>query len=171
MKSARISIVVVVAISIAFHCQGMTLFCEIPCTVTAVAKTRQGIPVIYRVIFLLFRLTLRIAFVLFHAQDSKENSCLCYHFLSLVEHDPLVLHYKQVFHVLDFSLLPEPRTGPKGNSPEVYAKVFLVMIEQGIKSSGKLRQFLVRHPALVVFLGFQLKGISHDLPFGFDVQE
>jgi hypothetical protein len=167
MKSARIGIVVVVVISIAFHCQGMTLFYEIPCTVTAVARTRQGSPVIYRVIFLLFRLTLRIAFVLFHAQGSKENSCLCYHFLSLVEHDPLVLHYKQIFHVLDFSLLPEPRTGPKGNSPEVYAKVFLVMIEEGIESSGKLRQFLVRHPALVVFLGFQLKGISQDLPFGF----
>lgn len=167
MKSARISIVIVIVISIAFSYQGMTLFCEIPCTVIAVARTRQGIPVIYRVIFFLLRLTLRIAFVLFHHQDSEEKSCLCYHFLSLVEHDPLVLHYKQIFHVLDFSLLPEPRTGPKGNSPEVYAKVFLVMIEEGIDSSEKLRQFLVRHPALVVFLGFQLKGISQDLPFGF----
>ena len=171
MRSARIVIVFVVVISIAFHYQGMTLFCEIPCTVTAVAKTRQGIPVIYRVIFLLLRLTLRIAFVLFHAQDSEENSCLCCHFLSLVEHDPLVMHYRQIFHVLDFSLLPEPRTGPKGNSPEVYAKTFLVMIEERIKSSEKLRQFLVRHPALVVFLGFQLKGVSQDLPFGFHIEK
>ena len=116
MKSARIGIVIVVVISIAFHYQGMTLFYEIPCAVIAVARTRQGVPVIYRVIFLLFRLALRMAFVLFHAQDSEENSCLWRHFLSLVEHDPLVLHYKQIFHVLDFSLLPEPRTGPKGNS-------------------------------------------------------
>jgi hypothetical protein len=171
MKSARIGIVIVVVISIAFHYQGMTLFYEIPCTVIAVARTRQGIPVIYRVIFLLFRLTLRIAFVLLHAQDSEENSCHCCHFLSLVEHDPLVMHYKQIFHVLDFSLLPEPRTGPRGNSPQVYAKAFLVMIEQGIESSEKLRQFLVRHPALVVFLGFQLKGISHELPFGFNIEK
>jgi hypothetical protein len=127
--------------------------------------------VIYRVIFLLLRLTIRIAFVFLHVQDSEESSCHSCHFLSLVEHDPLVLHYKQIFRVLDFSLLPEPRTGPKGNTPEVYAKVFLVMIEEGIKSSEKLRQFLVRHPALVVFLGFQLKGISHDLPFGFHIEK
>jgi len=174
MKSARIGIVIIVVISIAFYYQGMTLFYEIPCTVIAVARTRRGIPVVYRIIFLLLRLTLRIAFVLLHAQhaqDSEENSCLCCHFLSLVEHDPLVMHYKQIFHVLNFSLLPEPRTGPKGNSPEVYAKAFLVMIEEGIESSEKLRQFLVRHPALVVFLGFQLKGISHELPFGFHIEE
>jgi hypothetical protein len=171
MKSARIGIVIVVVISIAFHYQGMTLFYETPCTVIAVARTRQGSPVIYRVIFLLFRLTLRIAFVLLHAQDSEEDSCLCCHFLSLVEHDPLVMHYRQIFHVLDFSLLPEPTTGPKGNSPQVYAKAFLVMIEEGIESSGKLRQFLMRHPALVAFLGFQLKGISHELPFGFHIEK
>jgi hypothetical protein len=173
MKSARIGIVIIVVISIAFYYQGMTLFYEIPCTVTviAVVRTRRGIPVVYRVIFLLLRLTLRIAFVLLHARDSEENSCRCCHFLSLVEHDPLVLHYRQIFHTLNFSLLPEPRTGPKGNSPEVYAKAFLVMIEEGIKSSEKLRHFLVRHPALVVFLGFQLKGISHELPFGFHIEE
>jgi hypothetical protein len=29
----------------------------------------------------------------------------------------------------------------------------------------------VRHPALVVFLGFQLKGISHELPFGFHIEK
>lgn len=171
MKSARIGIIIVVVISIAFQYQVMTLYCEIPCAVTVVARTRPGIPIIYRIIFLFFRLTLRIAFVLFHARDSEGNSCHCCHFLSLVEHDPLVLHYRQIFRVLDFSLLPETTTGPKGNSPEVYAKAFLVMVEEGIESSEKLRQFLVRHPALVVFLGFQLKGISHDLPFGFHIQE
>jgi hypothetical protein len=54
---------------------------------------------------------------------------------------------------------------------EIYAKVFLVMVEEGIKSSEELRQFLLKHPALVIFLGFRLKGISPNLPFGFDIQE
>ena len=173
MKSARIGIVFVVVISIFFCYQEITPFLEIPYTVTGISKRREGIPVVYRVIFLLLRIALRIAFIFHHShsQGPEESSCRCCHFFSLVEHDPLVLHYRKIFHTLNFSLLPEAKTGPKGNSPEVYAKAFLVMIEEGIKSSEKLRHFLVRHPALVVFLGFQLKGISHDLPFGFHIQE
>lgn len=167
MKSARIGIVFVVAISMTFCYQGITPFLEIPHTVSVVSRRREGIPVIYRVIFLL----LRLAFYILFSHFPSQSPCLSCHCSSWVENDPLVLHYKQIFHVLNFSLLPQAKTGPKGNSPEVYAKVFLVMIEEGIKSSEKLRQFLVKHPALVVFLGFQLKGISHDLPFGFHIEE
>jgi len=168
MKPARIGVVFVVVISIAFCYQEVTPFLEIPYTATTVSKRRKGIPAIYKVI-LVFLLVLRIAFFPSHSQDSEENSCLSCHFLSLVEHDPLVLHYRQIFDVLDFSILPEAKYGPNGNSLEVYVKAFLVMLEEGIKSSEKLRRFLVRHPALVVFLGFELKGIS--LPFGFDIEE
>ena len=171
MKSARIGIVFVVVISISFYYQEITPFLEIPYAVTGISKRREGIPVVYRVIFLLLRLALRVAFIFHHSQDTKKNPCHCCHFHSFVEHDPIVLHYKQIFDVFDFSLLPEAKTGPKENSPKVYAKAFLVMIEEGIKSSEELRQFLVRHPALLVFLGFQLKGVSHDLPFGFHIQE
>ena len=167
MKSARIGIVFVVAISMTFCYQGITPFLEIPHTVSVVSRRREGIPVIYRVIFLL----LRLAFYILFSHFPSQSPCLSCHCSSWVENDPLVLHYKQIFHVLNFSLLPQAKTGPKGNSPEVYARVFLVMIEEGIKSSEKLRQFLVKHPALVVFLGFQLKGISHDLPFGFHIEE
>lgn len=138
MKSARIGIALVVVISIFFCYQKVTPFLEIPHTVTGVSRRREGIPVIYRIIFLLIRLAFYILFYHFPSQ----SPCLSCHCSSWVENDPLVLHYKQIFHVLDFSLLPEPKTGPKGNSPEVYAKAFLVMIEEGIKSSEKLRLFL-----------------------------
>ena len=173
MKSARIGIVLVVVICISFCYQEMTPFLEIPYTVTGIAKRREGIPVVYKVIFLLLRIALRVAFIFHHphSQDPEESPCLCCHFRSFVEHDPIVLHYKQVFHVFDFSILPEAKRGPAGNSLEVYAKVFLVMVEERIKSSEGLRRFLLKHPALVVFLGFQLKGISYDLPLGFDIQE
>jgi hypothetical protein len=171
MKSARIGIVFVVVISISFYYQEITPFLEIPYAVTGISKKREGVPVVYKVIFFLLRIALRVVFIFHHSQDTKENPCHCCHFRSFVGNDPIVLHYKQIFDVFDFSLLPEAKTGLKGNSPEVYAKVFLVMIEEGIKSSEKLRQFLVRHPALVVFLGFQLKGFSDDLPFGFHIEE
>ena len=77
----------------------------------------------------------------------------------------------QIFHVFDFSILPEAKKGPAGNSLEVYAKVFLVMVEEKIKSSEELRRFLLKHPALVIFLGLKLKGISPDLPFGFHIEK
>jgi hypothetical protein len=164
MKLSRIAIVFVAVISVAFCYQGTTYFIEISCATAVTVRGREGIPVIHRVIFLLLQLALRIAFVRchYHSQDTKENPCLCCHFPSFVEHDPIVLHYRQIFHVFDFSILPEAKAkkGPVGNSLEVYAKVFLVMVEERIKSSEELRRFLLKHPALVIFLGFRLKGIS-----------
>lgn len=117
MKSARIGIVFVVVISISFCYQEITPFLEIPYTVTGISRRREGIPVVYKVIFLLLRLALRVAFIFHHShsQDSEESSCLCCHFRSFVEHDPIVLHYKQIFHVFDFSILPETKRGPVGN--------------------------------------------------------
>ena len=171
MKSAKIGIVLVVVICITFCYQEITSFREIPCTAIAISRRREGIPAIYKLIFLLLQLVLWIAFYRQHFQDSEEDSCLACHFLLLIEHDPVVLHYKELFGSLNFSLLPEAKYGPQGNSIEVYVKTFLVMIEEGIESSEKLRLFLVRHPALVVFLGFKLKGISKDLPFGFHIEE
>jgi hypothetical protein len=173
MKSTRIGIVFVVVISISFYYQEITPFLEIPYAVTGISKRREGIPVVYKVIFLLLQLALRVVFIFHHSQDTKENPCHCCHFRSYVEHDPIVVHYKQIFHVFDFSILPEAKAkkGPPGNSLEVYAKVFLVMVEEGIKSSEELRRFLLKHPALVIFLEFKLKGISPNLPFGFDIQE
>ncbi len=175
MKLSRIAIVFVAVISVASCYQEATYFIEISCAVAVTVRGREGIPVIHRVIFLLLRLAIRIAFVRhhFYSQDTKEHPCLCCHFRSFVEHDPIVLHYRQIFHVFDFSILPEAKAkkGPAGNSLEVYAKVFLVMVEERIKSSEGLRRFLLKHPALVIFLGFKLKGLSRNLPFGFDIQE
>ena len=147
MKSARIGIVLVVVISISFCYQETTPFLEIPYTVTGISRRREEIPVVYKVIFLLLRLALQVALIFHHShsQDSEESPCLCCHFRSFVEHDPIVLHYKQIFDVFDFSILPEAKRGPAGNSLEVYAKVFLVMVEEGIKSSEELRRFLLKH--------------------------
>jgi hypothetical protein len=174
MKLSRIAIVFVAVVSITFCYQGTTYFIEISCAVAVTVRRREGIPVIHRVIFLLLRLAVGIAFVR-HRFHSQDNPCLCCHFRSFVEHDPIVLHYRQIFHVFDFSILPEAKAkakkGPVGNSLEVYAKVFLVMVEEKIKSSEELRRFLLKHPALVIFLGFKLKGISPDLPFGFDIEK
>jgi hypothetical protein len=173
MKLSTIAVVFVAVISIAFCYQETTYFIEISCAVAITMRRREGISVTHRVILLLLRLAMRIAFVRHHShcQDTKGNPCLCCHFRSFVEHDPIVLHYRRIFHVFDFSILPEAKKGPDGNSLEVYVRVFLVMVEEGIKSSEELRRFLLKHPALVVFLGFKLKGVSPALPFGFDIEE
>jgi len=171
MKLSKIVIVFVSVISIVFCYQETTYFIEISCTVAVTMVRKEEISVIRKGISLLRRLALWIAFIRGHFQDAKEHPCLSCHFRSFVKHDPIVLHYRQIFHVFDFSILPEAMKGPTGNSLEVYAKVFLIMVEEGIKSSEELRRFLLKHPALVIFLGFKLKGISTNLPFGFDIQD
>ena len=44
--------------------------------------------------------------------------------------DPLVKKYEQIFKYVDFSVLPTPKRGPKRNTLEVYAKVFLVKVNE-----------------------------------------
>jgi len=174
MKLIKITIVLAVITSIAFCYQETTYFINVPCTVAVTMERREGIPMIYKAVSLLLRMALKIVFVRHHCHSQntyEEHPCLCCHFRSFVIHDPIVLHYRQIFDVFDFSILPEANKGPVGNSLEVYAKVFLVMVEERIKSSEELRRFLLKHPALVIFLGFNLKGISPTLPFGFDIQE
>ena len=102
MKLSRITIVFVAVISVAFCYQEATYFIETSCAVAVTMRGREGIPVIHRVIFLLLRLAIRIAFVRhhFHSQDTKEHPCLCCHFRSFVEHDPIVLHYRQIFDLM-----------------------------------------------------------------------
>ncbi|MDI6645309.1 MAG: hypothetical protein QME14_09660 [Methanobacteriaceae archaeon] len=43
---------------------------------------------------------------------------------------------------------------------KVYVKSFIVMVDQKLSSIPDFRKFLLRHPALVAFIGFHLKG-SH----------
>lgn len=68
--------------------------------------------------------------------------------------DPFVNEYEAIFRYFDFSVLPVPRRGPKRNTLEVYAKVFLIKVHQKLHSSSELREFFCDHPQLIPLVGF-----------------
>lgn len=68
--------------------------------------------------------------------------------------DPLVKEYEQIFNFFDFSVLPVPKCGPKRNTLEVYAKVFLIKVNEKLHTSSELREFFFDHPQLIPLVGF-----------------
>jgi hypothetical protein len=68
--------------------------------------------------------------------------------------DPLVKKYEDIFNVFDFSGLPGPKRGPKRNTLDVYAKVFLIKVNHKRHYSSDLRTFFFDHPQLIPLVGF-----------------
>ncbi len=80
---------------------------------------------------------------------------------ALLEHDPLVADYRAFFASLDWSVVERwhtqrsPLYGSHGHPLSAYLKAFLVRIREGLRYTTQLRAFLVKHPLLVIELGFQ----------------
>lgn len=75
---------------------------------------------------------------------------------------------------LDWQHFPERSTernwpGPIPTPRAAFAAAYLVKIEEEKRDMGKLREFLVEHPALVWLLGFPLKPAAI-APWGFDAE-
>ncbi len=68
--------------------------------------------------------------------------------------DPLVKEYEELFSSFDFSVLPVPKRGPKRNTLKVYAKVFLIKVNQKLHYSSELRTFFFDHPQVIPLVGF-----------------
>ena len=68
--------------------------------------------------------------------------------------DPLVKEYEEIFKYFNFSVLPVPKPGPKKNTLEVYAKVFLIKVNQKLQYSSDVRKFFLKHPQLIALVGF-----------------
>ena len=93
------------------------------------------------------------------------------HFL---ENDPLVADYRSFFSLFDWSLVEtwQERRSSRGRPahPEsAYIKAFLIRIKEGLIYTQQLRAFLIKHPLLVVELGFHLS-LDPTAPYGFDVE-
>lgn len=96
----------------------------------------------------------------------------------LREADLVVQDYRTFFAHLDWSPLDEtpvtqPKRGPRPHPTSAYVKAFLIGIREGHHHRTDLRDFLVRHPWLVLEIGF--RPITHTpeaaaSPYGFDVQ-
>ena len=82
--------------------------------------------------------------------------------------------YDEFLSVLNFDIVPERNESKAwpGNPPHperAYVKSQLVMIREKIEYHTELREFLVKHPALVLRLGFR-PAIDPDSQWGFSVE-
>src|SRR5713101_547694 len=63
----------------------------------------------------------------------------------------------------------QSRRGRPGCPEAVFLKAFLIRIREGFLYTTQLRAFLVKHPLLVIDLGFELL-LDPSQPYGFDVE-
>ena len=95
---------------------------------------------------------------------------------SLLEVDPLVAAYRAFFSLFDWSVVDDwlaqrsPFFGSHGHPLSTYVKVALLRIKQGLIFATQLHDFLLKHPLLVIELGFDLHLDPH-APYGFDVAQ
>src|SRR5260370_26347540 len=94
---------------------------------------------------------------------------------ALLEHDPVVQDYRAFFALLDWSLVDHWQAarsarGRPAHPESAYLKAFLIRIREGMIYTSQLRRFLLKHPLLVIELGFHLE-LDHNAPYGFDCQK
>ncbi len=94
---------------------------------------------------------------------------------SLLEVDPLVQDYRAFFSLLDWSVVERWQAqrsaccGSHGHPLTAYIKAFLVRIKEGLIYTKQLRNFLLKHPLLVIELGFNLE-LDESADYGFDME-
>jgi hypothetical protein len=92
----------------------------------------------------------------------------------LLTHDPVVAAYRALFSLFDWFLVEQWQAqrsarGRPAHPESAYLKAFLVRINEGLTYTSQLRDFLLKHPLLVIELGFHLE-LDPTAPYGFDVQ-
>ena len=93
---------------------------------------------------------------------------------ALLDHDPMVAEYRAFFQAMDWSVLgnfqaQRSSRGRPAHPISAYLKAFLIRIREGMLYTTQLRRFLLRHPLLIIELGFHLV-LDPAAPYGFDVQ-
>ncbi len=94
---------------------------------------------------------------------------------ALLAHDPLVQDYRAFFALLDWSPVEQWQAqhsarGRPAHPESAYLKAFLLRIREGLMYTSQLRRFLLKHPLLVIELGFRLE-LDATQPYGFDVEK
>jgi hypothetical protein len=94
---------------------------------------------------------------------------------ALLDHDPLVADYRSFFSLLDWSVVDDFQAhrssrGRPAHPESAYLKAFLLRIREGLTATSQLRRFLLKHPLLVIELGFHLE-LDPTAPYGFDAQQ
>jgi len=94
---------------------------------------------------------------------------------ALLDHDPVVADYRAFFSELPWSVVEQwerqqSLRGRPAHPESAYLKAFLIRIRQGFLYTTQLRAFLVKHPLLVIDLGFHLV-LDLSQPYGFDAEK
>ncbi len=94
---------------------------------------------------------------------------------ALLEHDPVVEQYRAFFALLEWSVVDDFQAkhsarGRPAHPESAYIKAFLIRQNEGFTYTSQLRRFLLKHPLLVIELGFHLV-LDPSCPYGFDVEE
>ena len=92
-----------------------------------------------------------------------------------VAQDPLVQHYRALLKDLPWDAFPErssdrPWPGPLPDPRAPFVAAFLIKLHEGKRFMSDLRRFLIKHPALVYWLGFE-RVLDPSAPYGFDVAQ
>jgi hypothetical protein len=92
-----------------------------------------------------------------------------------VEQDPLVLHYRSLLGPLPWADFPERSTlrawpGPDPDPRAPFVAAYLIKLQEGKRYMSDLRAFLIKHPALVYWLGFE-RVEDPTAPYGFDLAQ
>jgi len=94
---------------------------------------------------------------------------------ALLEHDPVVVQYRAFFSLFEWSVVDDWQAqrsarGRPAHPESAYIKAFLLRQNEGFTYTSQLRRFLLKHPLLVIELGFHLV-LDPSCPYGFDVEE
>jgi hypothetical protein len=87
----------------------------------------------------------------------------------LLTHDPVVAGSHALFSLLQRWQDQRSSRGRPPHPQSASLKAFLVRIKEGLISTCQLRDFLLKHPLLVIELGFHLE-LDPAAAYGFDVQ-
>ena len=92
----------------------------------------------------------------------------------MLEHDPLVQHYRGFFALFEWRVVPDPaldpsQPGKRAHPPSAYLKALLLKQERELPTCTRLRSFLLEHPLLVLELGFR-PVLDCTQPYGFAVE-
>ncbi len=94
---------------------------------------------------------------------------------TLLKRDPLVSDYRAFFALLEWSLVEQwhqhhhSLRGRPAHALATYLKAFLVRIREGFLFTTQLPRFLLKHPLLVIELGFDLV-LDASALYGFDAE-
>jgi hypothetical protein len=95
--------------------------------------------------------------------------------MNIIDSETRVQAYRTLFSLFDWSIVEHWEAehfgrGSHGHPMSAYIKAFLVRINQGIIYNSRLRDFLIKHPLLVIELGFHLH-LDYTSRYGFDYEK